>query len=395
MKSDKNNFLSGFHHEECVQCGKCIATCHYMNLTPQEARTVMTEITGGPRYHDALSSCIRCGKCDYRCPKDARPSDLMRELLAIKRQEDIKTPDSISYAINGMGAEGWSPNFFKDVYRALPQKDKKILKEWAAPKKNKDLLWIGCADRMVPQNIENAHALRHLAKFGGPDDCCGVFAIQSGLFDEGYRTVKRLIHRLEENRFDRLVVACGHCQKMFTKVIPKLGIEFPFPMISIYDYFLELIASGEAIVRFKSTIDAAISDSCFGCENGEDYMGNIRLLAQTIGMNIVELPHNKKDAMCCGYGGLMTNGKVGDVVRCALIKRKDFALSGQKHILNYCPGCHLVNNYFQPGYKSHYLLEEVLKTLGEKLGSPYSVLYRRLLRPHLAYNLMKISTSAF
>ena len=73
---------------------------------------------------------------------------------------------------------------------------------------------------MLPANLEQSTALRHLGKFGGPDDCCGVWAMQAGLLEEGYRIAKRLVSRLKQNRFERLVVGCGHCQKVLTRILP-------------------------------------------------------------------------------------------------------------------------------------------------------------------------------
>ena len=58
-------------------------------------------------------------------------------------------------------------------------------------------------------------------------------------------------------------------------------------------------------------------------------------------------------------------------------------------------GCHLVNHYFQPGYTSHYLLEDVLPALGETVSEPFSIFYRRLVRPHIAWNLAGTTKNAF
>jgi hypothetical protein len=34
---------------------------------------------------------------------------------------------------------------------------------------------------MMPRAVEESNTLRNIAKFGGPDDCCGVWAIQAGV----------------------------------------------------------------------------------------------------------------------------------------------------------------------------------------------------------------------
>lgn len=396
MCADKQKlFIRGFSAEECNQCGKCIAGCQYNDLELKQARDVMKKVTVMPRWYPELAFCIRCGKCDHRCPENAHPSDLERECLEYKRRAEKEVPSSMAYAVNGMGAEGWHANFFRDVYKGLGKTDKNILRNWAIPKDTKDLLFIGCTDRMLPRTWEESQTLRNIAKFGGPDDCCGVWAIQGGLLDEGYRIAKRLMNRLLENKFDRLVVGCGHCQKVLTRIMPeKLGIVLPFPIISIYDYFLEMIETGAARVTTPLHLDAAISDPCFGYENGEEFLNAVRRLATTIGMTISELPHNRENSLCCGYTGYFNDGKVAKFVKTALVKRKDFAQSGKKHFVSYCPGCHLFNHYFQPGYKSHYLLESALLALEGKVAEPFSIFYRRLIRPRTGWNLARVSKSA-
>lgn len=391
---EKGKFIRGFAVEKCIQCGKCLSECLYQRFTPEEAVAAIKKIMAAPQWRPELAGCIRCGKCDHRCPRDARPSYLMREIYEYKRRAD-GVPASMAYAINGMGPEGWGSNFFKDVYRGLGADDRKILGEWSTPKKSRDLLLVGCTDRMMPRAVAESRLLGDLGKFGGPDDCCGVWAIQGGLLDEGYRIAKRLVNRLKENRFERLVIACGHCQKVLTRMAPRLlGIDPPFPIISIYDYFLEKIENGSAPVLKPVRYDAAISDPCFGYENGDAYLDAVRNLARGVGMRVSELPHHRETALCCGYGGLFNGGKVADVVRAASIKRKDMAAGGKKHVVSYCPGCHLVNHYFQPGYQSHYLLEEVLAALGDRVTAPFSSFYWRLARPHIAWNLMGVSRSA-
>ena len=179
MCADKQKlFIRGFSAGECTQCGKCIAGCQYTDLELKQARDVMKKVTVMPRWYPELAFCIRCGKCDHRCSKNAHPSDLERECLEYKRRAEKEVPSSIAYAINGMGAEGWHANFFRDVYKGLGKTDKKILRNWANPKDTKDLLFIGCTDRMLPRTWEESQTLRNIPKFGGPDDCCGVWAIQ-------------------------------------------------------------------------------------------------------------------------------------------------------------------------------------------------------------------------
>ena len=60
--------------------------------------------------------------------------------------------------------------------------------------------------------------------------------------------------------------------------MPKtLGVKLSFPVISIYDYFLDMIKTGSIRITKPVNMDVAISDPCFGYENGDDYWNAIRL----------------------------------------------------------------------------------------------------------------------
>ena len=222
MHTEQGTFMRGFSSEKCVQCGTCLAGCQYTHFTKQQAREVMKKVRVMPQWYPELASCIRCGKCDHRCPNEARPSSLMRECLEHKRRAEPELPASMAYGINGMGPEGWGPNFFKDVYKDFGKLERKILRSWAAPKKSRDILWVGCTDRMMPRTLEESHTLRNIPKFGGPDDCCGVWAIQAGLLDEGYRIAKRLVNRLLENRFNAWWWGAGTARKCSPGSCPRL-----------------------------------------------------------------------------------------------------------------------------------------------------------------------------
>lgn len=392
---ERGSFEHGFSAADCTQCGKCLAGCEYMDFTLKEAVGLMKRVTAAPQWHPEFAACIRCGKCDHRCPKDAHPSYMQRECLEHKRSRKKRLPAVVEFMTNGMGCEAWRPNFFRDVYNGMGKRDRKILRDLAVPKKGKDVMWVGCGDRMAPRTLEGSATLSNLPKFGGPDDCCGVWAIQGGMWDEGYRTAKRFLNRLKECRFDRLIAACGHCQKVLTRIMPEhLGLEVPFPVISIYEYLLERIGEGSARIVTTLDVEGVISDSCFGYECGEDFINATRDLASMLGMEVSEAPHNRENALCCGYGGLFSGGRLADMARVISVKRKDLKESGKKDVINYCPGCHVANHFFQPGFRSHYLLEKALLALDGRVADPLSGLYRHILKPQMSWHMMKLSRSA-
>ncbi len=393
--ADNGSFIRGFSAEACTQCGKCLAGCAYLDFTPKEAAGLMREVLAGPRWHAEFSACIRCGKCDHRCPQDAHPGAMQRECLEERRRPQKRLPALVEYMTNGMGCEGWRPNFFRDIYNGMGREDKEILRDLAVPKRGRDVMWVGCGDRMAPRTLADSTTLGAVPKFGGPDDCCGVWAIQGGKWEEGYRIAARFLARLKECRFERLIAVCGHCQKVLTRIMPEqLGLEVPFPVISIYEYLLERIEEGSARIVSPLSGEAVISDSCFGYECGEDFMDATRKLSSMLGMRVSEAPHNRENALCCGYGGLFSRGMLVDAGRVLAVKRRDLKEAGAKNVISYCPGCHLVNHYFQPGFRSRYLLEDALRALEGRVGDPLSGLHRHVLKPHMSWHMLRLSGSA-
>ena len=393
--AENGSFIRGFSAEACTQCGKCLSECAYLDFTPKEAVGLMKRVLEGPRWHAEFSACIRCGKCDHRCPRDARPASMQRECHEERRRAAKRLPAVTEYLVNGMGCEGWRPNLFRDIYKGMGKADRSMLRDLAVPKQGRDVMWIGCGDRMAPRTLAESTTLAAVPKFGGPDDCCGVWAIQGGKWEEGYRIASRFLARLKECRFERLIAVCGHCQKVLTRIMPEqLGLEVPFPVISIYEYLLERLEEGSASIASPLRGEAVISDSCFGYECGEDFLDATRRLSTMLGLRISEAPHNREDSLCCGYGGLFSRGKLADAGRVLATKRRDLREAGARHVLSYCPGCHLVNHFFQPGFRSRYLLEDALLALEGRVADPLSRLLRHILRPHMSWHLATLAGDA-
>ncbi len=324
----------------------------------------------GIEIEEYLDDCLMCFKCNHRCPVKAKPSALMLERARdiIKQKETV--PLSVMYMTNGMAGKGWRNNVFRDVYKRLSDEEKKIIIDWSKPKQGDDLLWCGCGSRLFPYDIEKSKVLGDIPKFGGINDCCGLYAARSGRYEIGKYVANNLIDRLSKSGFKRLVSLCGSCQEMFEIALPEyIGQEFPFKVISVYEYIDELVKQGKVEVKRKLNIDAAISDSCHGPEFGDRYLNTIKKLSDAIGIKSVQLEHCGKNNACCGAFGIMKNGSIGNLLDAIEIKGKDIKKSGKKDIVSYCQGCFLSLDYFHEG-NSHYLLEKLLWALGDEIKYP-------------------------
>jgi len=401
-KAENQTYLDAYDFENCVECGECLRGCIYKNLDEDQAIENIIKMRAGDTAvcEAMLDQCILCYKCNERCPVDARPAALMLQRLKERREREGGVPASMKYFINGMKSQGWDKNLFVDLYSDHSREEREIIEKWSGPKDcgDGDLLWCSCAVRIFPYDIEHSRALADLRKFGGKFDCCGLASFRSGLFDVSRYLVNNLIDRLSECRFKRLVVMCGSCQEMFKICMPEyLGQEFPFEVISIYEYLEERIKKGELAVQRQVPVEqkenACISHACFGHDFGEEYTACVKNLARLVGFDCVELEHTGENNACCGMGGYYRKGNLWDIVDVQSLKEKDLKKSKAENIVSYCYGCYFTTHFLQGG-TSHFLLEKLLWALGDEIKYPLKGIFGRSLNFRNMWHMMGIGPSA-
>jgi len=363
------SYIDAFKMDECVECGECLASCKYMGLSQSEAVEGIRNLRDGVQVDQYLDRCTFCGQCNDKCPTDAQPEALLLERLRDRRKAEGSIPMFVAYYLAGIEALGSEENYFHDVYSASSEETKQIIKKWEEPKQGDDLLWCGCGNRMTPQNLEYSRVLADLPKFGGIGDCCGLNEAKIGLYEAARHVTENLLERLSRCKFKRLIVSCGSCQEHLTIVYPKyFGRKMPFEVLSLYEYIDEQMEKGKIGVQRQLNTEMAISDACFGYQFGDHYLKTIRKLCRAIGINVVELQHNRDDTACCGMSGMARRFQVNDVMEAMKIKADDIKRSGAQKVLNYCTGCHTVTTMVHAA-RSVYLLDKVLWALGDDLTS--------------------------
>ncbi len=391
----RKSYIDGYKFDDCIECGQCMSECLFKELDEDQGIDGIIRMRKGEKVDDLLNTCTFCGKCNHRCPEDANPIALILERLRERRDKEKRVPNSLAFAINGMREKGWKNNGMRDIQSGLSKKEQKILSGWAEFKSNSDgdLLFCGCGARLFPTYIENSKVLADLPKYGRIDDCCGVIPGRAGLFDVATYVQESLLEKLSKSKFKRIVMGCGSCQEGLTLVRSHyLGREVPFEIISIYQYIDEQMQKGKATIQRQLDIDAAISDSCFGYEFGQEYLDITDRLAEAAGFKTSRLRHNNDNNACCGAGAYFSRGNIWDVSRAKKVKKNDIKKCGKENILSYCQGCFLSLNFMQPG-KHHYLLEKILWALGDDITDPASNVAKKV-NMKVIFDGLKIIPSA-
>jgi formate hydrogenlyase subunit 6/NADH:ubiquinone oxidoreductase subunit I len=394
-------YMDAYKFDDCIECGECLYGCPFKDLSQEQAIENIIKMREGDKEtcDKMLDQCCFCFKCNHRCPQDAVPTALMLQRLKERREEEGSVPAPLKYSMNGMKTKGWEHNIFRDMYTDHNEEERAIIKKWSEPKDcgDGDLLFCGCGVRLFPSDIEESEVLAGLPKFGGENDCCGLYPSRGGLNEVGRFVSNNLIDRLAESKFDRLVVMCGSCLEMFKVSMPHyIGQEFPFKAISVYEYVAEQMEKGLITIKRKVPVeerDACISDSCHGYEFGEDFTDLVRKLGRDIGYSFTELRHNRENNACCGLAGYLRDGNLWSLIDAKNVKKKDIEDSGKENILTYCQGCYLNSHLMMPG-NSHYLLEKLLWALGDDINFQSDMITSRALNLSTMISMIKIGPSA-
>lgn len=399
-RHDGPSYIDHYRDDACLECGLCLYECLFKDLDIAESVEGIRRLRRGDNVDDLLDACTFCYKCNNRCPVHAHPTGLMLERLRDRRERD-GVPPSLAYVVNDTPpGEETRDNLFADMFHAFNPEERNIVEGWAEPKQSRDLIWCGCGVRALPLDIENSAVLGDCAKFGGVSDCCGLFAARSGQYETASRMMERLVDRLHKCRFDRLVIICGSCQEMLTKLGPEyLGMEFPFKTISAFEYIEERMNSGKAQIQRTVNREAVLSDSCFGYELGNDYLSCIDRLAGACGYSLSEMEHRRDNNACCGLGGYFRDGNILDPLKASRPKHADLTASTSSDVLTYCQGCFLGMLLLHGGFMpcaagTHYLLEDILWSLGDDIRTPNRSLPLRLASIPSAAHMLKIAPSA-
>jgi Fe-S oxidoreductase len=356
----------------CTNCGICLQKCPVMQMDKDESKSEMANLLSGTEPKRVLNECTFCFSCNSYCPHGLRPYALIMERLAEKiRKLDKGIPPYIDYYMTGKG----DSNVFWDVYDSLSKNEKEILDRWQViPPRSKEVLFIGCTGRQIPQEIEKSKVLEELPKYGPRTACCGDLSYRFGDHRTFSETVERTRQLLTGLDTERLVCYCGSCANSLGNIWPNYhGVKLPFEVVSIWEWLWEKVQKGELKAKRNISKKMAITDSCYSSELGDRFYEAIRGLHETAGIEVIELKNNRYDNLTCGAVSIVRNNfDYMEGVKEARKKIAQVRESGAGDIACYCPACfgQLRIGAQRAGLKLHYSLEEILWAFGDEYTVP-------------------------
>lgn len=287
-------------------------------------------------------ACTECRACAEHCFKYIRTTDIyaaMKEDLA----ERGLVPANLAAGLADEGGLGE----YHNVYQA-PQADRLawLPDRSRVNKKAGVLFYVGCTSAYVRQNMAlDTYALLEKAgiDFAVLDDewCCGHPYLAAGEPGKARAFMEHTLEQAAALGARQMVFNCPGCQRSFRDDWPKLaGEALPVDAFHAVELLAERLARGEvAMERYRPKTVVTYHDPCVLGRWMGVYEAPRRLLAAIPGMTVAEMPRNRRDAYCCGAGG-MIRYDFADMANLAGADRiAEAEGTGADLLVSACPAC--------------------------------------------------------
>jgi Fe-S oxidoreductase len=332
--------------KSCYQCGACSAVCPW-NLVRS---FVVHRIIHGAQLgttdfaSEDVWTCATCWACVQRCPRGVEIVDVMRAVRRAVVSLGIgAVPEALRISAKNIASMG-------NPFGEEPEKRA----DWARNLEVKkftpgtEILYFPCCIPAYDPDVKTisqstASIFNKLGVsfgiLGSEEKCCGE-AIRKAGYEDTFRSLAESnINAFNRNGVKIVVVSSPHCYNTFNNEYSELGAKFQ--VFHITQYLASLINQGK--LKFSKQINKKViySDPCYlGRYNGI-YDEPRKVLQSIPGLELMEFPDSRENALCCGGGGGRIWMETAKNERFSDIRVEQALKKGADIIALACPYCFL------------------------------------------------------
>jgi len=297
----------------CLDCGKCTSICPVALRKPDfTPRNMIGRIAHEPLenilYSDLIWDCLTCRSCRERCPADVYFSGFCKDIRIIAKGKGNKAECSHSGALQTLMRIMANTDLQQNRLDWLTD-DLKISNN------SEYLYFVGCIpyfDEFFTylnlKSIETARSTVKLLNLMGiapmvmkDERCCGHDLLWTGDKDNFEKLAKLNLNEIKKTDCKNILVSCPECYNTL-KVDYKHYIKGgEINVIHITEFLNDNISKLEGKLKnFRSDKKVTYHDPCRLGRYSEIYEEPRNVLNVINKLKLLEMPNNRKSAVCCG-----------------------------------------------------------------------------------------------
>jgi heterodisulfide reductase subunit D len=285
---------------------------------------------------DVFYSCLTCGACKEICP------------------ENIDIPTIVKALRKELVDRGLEPHKLRKLDAGIREKhnlfgEVELRSKWAEdlnlPKEGQVLYFAGCSASYTYPKIARAtakillEAELNVAYLGEDEWCCGAPALWGGNSELFIEIMKHNLSNIRESGAKKIIFSCAVCYSTFKKYYTMEGSKKPLEASHISEAVAELIKMGKIQLTEPIKKRVTYHDPCNLGRGEKIYEPPRDILKKIPQLQYLEMPRNRKNALCCGEG-IVTGTVFPNLTRRISTDRIDDAKKiGAQVIVTCCPGC--------------------------------------------------------
>jgi heterodisulfide reductase subunit D len=334
----------------CLECGKCTSVCPISRREPDYSPrfTVERAIWGEGRelLTDALLwSCLTCQQCSTRCPSDVHYVEFIRGLRALARGAGEEGLCSHGEAIQTWMRMMASPELKQNRLEWLDG----ALKVSA----NSDTVYfVGCLpyydvlfNKIGAQGVEIARsAVRVLNHLGikpiilEDERCCGHDLLWEGDVANFCKLAELNIAMLRATGAKRIVTTCPECARTLKVDYPAHVGDLGMEVIHIAELLSQKLAEDKSRITHHASRITTYHDPCrLGRHLG--VYDAPRQVIEALGLELVEMEHSGKNALCCGTSCWTNCGAINKQIQ--VDRLREARATGAELLVTACAKCQI------------------------------------------------------
>jgi Fe-S oxidoreductase len=289
-----------------------------------------------------LWSCLTCGTCDLRCPSTVDFTGFMRALRGRARELGEEGVCTHADTLTAIGEIMMHPEYDRSPAW--------LGKGVRTAKRGKTYYFAGCLPfldvvfreigfdgrEIGRSSVKLLNRIGITPAVSGKEICCGHDAYWTGKPGITEELALRNQAAIRKTGARRVVFSCPEGYYMFKHVYPDIVGDLGFEVV----FLLNLLAEySEALDLKPHKVKATYHDPC-RIARMDDIIDEPRLLLGAVpGLELVEMEHRGKDAICCGSSNFVSCSRVNKRIQ---VDRLNEAIgTGAEVLVTSCPKCNI------------------------------------------------------